>query len=114
MADVLTADLRVCIARRRAVRMAFWDYKEGTHLTLPCDDDVGNLCPNPTRKQGAFSIGIVARCLSKQLASSLPLKDGCRKLVSVAAPKDIRLYLQVSLNVLRLMRRLEVSQDMHV
>lgn len=77
--------------------MAFWDYKPETRLTMPCDSDVQKLCPNPQRKQGVFSIGVVTRCLSKQLASSLPLSDGCRRLVSVAAPKDVRLYLKVCL-----------------
>lgn len=75
--------------------MAFWDYTEGTMLTIPCDADVKEHCPNPMRRQGAFSIGVVARCLSKQLASSLPLNPGCRQLVFIAAPKDVRLYLQV-------------------
>ena len=79
--------------------MAFWDYKPGTHLTKDCDADVEKLCPNPNRQQGVFSIGVVARCLSKQLASSLPLDDACRRLVSVAAPKDVRLYLKVCENI---------------
>eukprot|EP00892_Ulva_mutabilis_P008395 jgi/Ulvmu1/5928/UM026_0050.1 len=89
----------------RAVRMAFWDYTDGTYLTLPCDADVKNYCPTPTRKQGAFSIGLVARCLSKQLASSLPLSAGCRQLVFIAAPKDVRMYLQETMNADGTLRR---------
>lgn len=80
--------------------MAFWDYNSGTHLTKDCDDDIERLCPDANRKQGVFSIGVVARCLSKQLASSLPLRDACRRLVSVAAPRDVRLYLKVRENIL--------------
>ena len=79
-----------------AVRMAFWDYKNNTALTAPCDTDVKAYCEIATSKRSVYTIGVVGRCLTKQLASSLPLSPPCRKLVSVAAPKDIRVYIQVS------------------
>lgn len=75
--------------------MAFWDYKSGAALTGPCDEDVESICVQTKRTKGVFSIGYVGRCLSKQLASRQPLSRGCRKLVTVAAPKDVRAYLQV-------------------
>ena len=90
---------RVC----RAVRMAFWDYNAGAALTEPCDEDVDSICVQTKRTKGVFSIGSVGRCLSKQLASRGPLSGDCRKLVTVAAPKDVRVYLQVR-------RTLQLSQ----
>jgi golgi apparatus protein 1 len=75
--------------------MAFWDYKKSSALTIVCDDDVDLICPANTQKRNVYTIGAVGRCLSKQLASGRPLSAPCRKLVSVAAPKDIRSYLQV-------------------
>lgn len=79
----------------RAVRMAFWDYTKGAALTGPCDEDVDSICVQTKRTKGVFSIGYVGRCLSKQLASRQHLAGACRKLVTVAAPKDVREYLQV-------------------
>lgn len=75
--------------------MAFWDYTKGAALTGPCDEDVESICVQTNRTKGVFSIGYVGRCLSKQLASRKPLNGQCRKLVTVAAPKDVRAYLQV-------------------
>ena len=75
--------------------MAFWDYNEGAALTAPCDADVASVCVQTKRTKGVFSIGYVGRCLSKQLASRGSLSGDCRKLVMVAAPKDVRAYLQV-------------------
>ena len=34
------------------------------------------------------SVGVVGRCLSKKLADGLALKDGCKSVVTIAAPKD--------------------------
>lgn len=75
--------------------MAFWDFQPGAALTEACDADVTNVCPSIPMKKNAFTIGAVGRCLTRQLAEGKPLSPGCRKLVSVAAPKDIRVYLQV-------------------
>ena len=74
--------------------MAFWDYKNNTALTSACDPDVSDYCSNYSKRRSVYTIGVVGRCLTKQLAQSQPLSPPCRKLVSVAAPKDIRLYLQ--------------------
>ena len=80
-----------------AVRMAFWDYKVGSALTESCDSDVSTICPSSalTANRGVYTIGVVGRCLSKQLAEMKTMTPGCRQLVTVAAPKDIRLYIQV-------------------
>jgi hypothetical protein len=77
-----------------AVRMAFWDYKNNTALTQPCDSDVESTCDAGRAKRSVYTIGVVGRCLTKQLAQGRPLTPPCRKLVSVAAPKDIRLFIQ--------------------
>lgn len=84
----------------RAVRMAFWDFKLGAALTTACDEDVGAVCPAQSRakNRGVYTIGVIGRCLTKQLAESKPLAPACRKLVTVAAPKDIRVDLQSSMN----------------
>jgi golgi apparatus protein 1 len=73
--------------------MAFWDYKTGSALTQPCDDDVAGACPSSDKGRSVFTIGAIGRCLTKRLASGGALSPGCRKLVSVAAPKDVRAYL---------------------
>jgi hypothetical protein len=89
----------------RAVRMAFWDYTRGAALTAPCDEDVETICTQSKRTKGVYGIGYVGRCLSKQLASRQPLNARCRKLVTAAAPKDVRTYLQVCQSVpLRLLQ----------
>ena len=75
--------------------MAFWDFNAGAALTAPCDDDVQQLCGSPQKGKSVYTIGVVGRCLTKQLAGGKPLSPQCRKLVSVAAPKDIRVSIQV-------------------
>jgi hypothetical protein len=81
--------------------MAFWDYQPGTYLTMACDNDVAAICPQPKHSRDVYTIGVIGRCLSKQLAQGGALAAGCRKLVSVAAPRDIRMYLQVPHSVFR-------------
>lgn len=75
--------------------MAFWDYEAGTALTAACDKDVTDICKGDTSRRSVYTIGVVGRCLSKQLAQGKPMSAECRKLVTVAAPKDIRMFLQV-------------------
>jgi hypothetical protein len=75
--------------------MAFWDYNEGVALTLPCDDDVKSICEGNSKRRNSYTIGLVGRCLSKQMAQNKPLSNECRKLVTAAAPKDVRIYLLV-------------------
>ena len=55
-----------------------------------CDSDVEQVCGkvNTPRARGVWSIGVVGRCLSRQLAENKKLAPECRKLVTVAAPKD--------------------------
>uniref|UniRef100_A0A061SDF6 Golgi apparatus protein 1 n=1 Tax=Tetraselmis sp. GSL018 TaxID=582737 RepID=A0A061SDF6_9CHLO len=72
----------------RAVRMALWAYSNGAHLTQACDEDVKKYCPTKGNTRGIFSIGAVGRCLSRRVAEEKPLTAECRRLVSVAAPKD--------------------------
>ena len=79
----------------RAVRMAFWDYDAGAALTEACDADVATICKGDASRRSVYTIGVVGRCLSKQLAQGKAMSAECRKLVTVAAPKDIRIFLQV-------------------
>jgi hypothetical protein len=75
--------------------MAFWDYNIGSALTEVCDEDVKSVCDGNLQRRNSYTIGLVGRCLSKQMAQNKPLSSECRKLVTIAAPKDIRTYLLV-------------------
>jgi Golgi apparatus protein 1 len=80
----------------RSVRMSLWAYKEGSHLTAACDQDVKSYCPKGNKTRGIFSIGAVGRCLSRRLAEEKALSADCKRLVSVAAPKDAAALFQSS------------------
>jgi len=67
----------------RAVRMALWQYRKGAAMTLACDADAATCIG-----KGAGSVGIIGRCLSKKLANNEEMTDGCKALVTIAAPKD--------------------------
>lgn len=65
----------------RAVRMALWQYRKGAAMTLACDEDAST-CPS------SVAVGVIGRCLSKKAANNEVLTDGCKALISVAAPRD--------------------------
>ena len=69
----------------------------GPPLPCPgvCDSDVEKICGlggNGTSQRGLWNIGVVGRCLSRQLAEQKPIGEQCRSLVAVAAPQVSRLY----------------------
>jgi len=47
-----------------------------------------------SRSGGAFTIGVVGRCLSTALVQNKYLESKCRDLVLIAAPKDVRSYFE--------------------
>lgn len=67
----------------RAVRMALWQYRKGAAMTMACDADAAT-CTG----KGPGAVGIIGRCLSKKLANNEEMSDGCKNLVTIAAPKD--------------------------
>eukprot|EP01024_Parvocaulis_polyphysoides_P049908 TRINITY_DN4859_c0_g2_i4.p1 TRINITY_DN4859_c0_g2~~TRINITY_DN4859_c0_g2_i4.p1 ORF type:complete len:703 (+),score=133.40 TRINITY_DN4859_c0_g2_i4:438-2546(+) len=76
----------------RAVRMALWTYKAGAAITMVCDADVNTTCSSiaDRHKKKAFGIGVVGRCLSRQVAEGGPFQSkDCKRLITISAPKDI-------------------------
>jgi hypothetical protein len=57
-------------------------------MTGVCDNDVDRICQRKdVVKKAVFNIGLIGRCLSRQLASNKPMQPPCRALVIVAAPR---------------------------
>eukprot|EP01026_Neomeris_dumetosa_P014680 TRINITY_DN1539_c0_g1_i1.p1 TRINITY_DN1539_c0_g1~~TRINITY_DN1539_c0_g1_i1.p1 ORF type:complete len:468 (-),score=66.09 TRINITY_DN1539_c0_g1_i1:500-1903(-) len=76
----------------RAVRMALWTYKPNGGITGVCDADVNATCSKvaTSMKKKAFGIGVVGRCLSKQVAEQKAFQnEQCRKLITMTVPKDV-------------------------
>eukprot|EP01023_Acetabularia_acetabulum_P062960 TRINITY_DN783_c0_g2_i1.p1 TRINITY_DN783_c0_g2~~TRINITY_DN783_c0_g2_i1.p1 ORF type:complete len:858 (-),score=205.30 TRINITY_DN783_c0_g2_i1:1114-3687(-) len=76
----------------RAVRMALWTYKPNGGITAVCDADVNTTCAGVAgiSRKKAFGIGVVGRCLSKQVAEQKPFQNNeCQKLISMTVPKDM-------------------------
>eukprot|EP01025_Chloroclados_australasicus_P015793 TRINITY_DN17633_c0_g1_i1.p1 TRINITY_DN17633_c0_g1~~TRINITY_DN17633_c0_g1_i1.p1 ORF type:complete len:858 (-),score=130.26 TRINITY_DN17633_c0_g1_i1:623-3196(-) len=76
----------------RAVRMALWTYKPNGAITGVCDADVNATCSAVAKnmRKKAFGIGVVGRCLSKQVAEEKTFQsDECRQLITMTVPKDM-------------------------
>ncbi|KAI3428234.1 hypothetical protein D9Q98_006614 [Chlorella vulgaris] len=74
----------------RFVRLALWNYRKGSGMTAVCDADVQARCPALAKNRGMYRAGVVGKCLAKQVAQGHSLSQGCRRLVMVAVPRDVR------------------------
>jgi hypothetical protein len=72
------------------VRLALWNYRKGSGMTAVCDADVQARCPALAKNRGMYRAGVVGKCLAKQVAQGHSLSQGCRRLVMVAVPRDVR------------------------
>ena len=96
----LTACLQLAPAAGHQLR---WSDRPAPQLPAPCvwwapmwpgagmcDADVDSVCGkvNTPRSRGVWSIGVVGRCLSRQLAEGKKLQPDCKRLITVAAPRD--------------------------
>lgn len=80
----------------RAVRMSLWQYRKGSAMTAVCDEDAAK-CTPPAGKT-LRSVGVVGRCLSKKVVDKGPMTDGCKAVVTIAAPKDAKQMFEGALN----------------
>jgi len=80
----------------RAVRMSLWQYRKGSAMTAVCDEDAAK-CTPPAGKT-LRSVGVVGRCLSKKVVDKGTMTDGCKAVVTIAAPKDAKQMFEGALN----------------